>query len=178
MPVRSSRLPKNHSAGCVDAIPLRTVHQSPPKKMAPSDSSRQPSQRQHQRFIHRCPPGPPASPCLPWPPNATHSNSRSRARPSTAPASRTVLPGWRRSNQRPSAAPSSVGTTTDQPISPIMPRPNQTSGVAFRRALSLRAAFAPICAAKVGAFFGVFCGLVTHGESSRSGGQSRLPISP
>ena len=39
-----------------------------------------------------------------------------------------------------------------------MPRPNQTLGVAFRRALSLRAAFAPTCAAKVGAFFGVFCG--------------------
>ena len=35
MPIRSSRLPKNQSAGCVDATPLRTVHQRPPKKIAP-----------------------------------------------------------------------------------------------------------------------------------------------
>src|SRR5271166_5534193 len=43
----------------------------------------------------------------------------------------------------PSAAPSSVGITTDQPINPIIPRPNQTPCPALRRALSLRAAFAP-----------------------------------
>ena len=45
-------------------------------------------------------------------------------------------------------APSSVGTTTDQPISPIMPRPDHTPGAALRRALSLRAAFAPTCSAE------------------------------
>jgi len=60
------------------------------------------------------------------------------------------LPEWCLSNQRPSAAPSSVGTTTDQPISPIMPKPNQTPFLEFRRALSLRAAFAPTSPAKVG----------------------------
>src|SRR5271157_4399058 len=57
----------------------------------------------------------------------------------------------------PSAAPSSVGTTTDQPTKPIMPRPNQTPCVDLR-ALSLRAAFAPISPAKVGSFFEVLCG--------------------
>ena len=78
----------------------------------------------------------------------------------------------------PSAAPSSVGTTTDQPISPIMPRPNQTPGVELRRALSLRAAFAPTSPAKVGAFFDVCRRVVTHGESSRSDAEIRFPISP
>ena len=43
-------------------------------------------QRQSQDFIHRHPPVPPASPCLPWPPNATHSNSRSTS-PATSSAS-------------------------------------------------------------------------------------------
>jgi len=36
-----------------------------------------------------------------------------------------------------------VGTTTDQPTSPIMPKPNQTPCAELRRALSLRAAFTP-----------------------------------
>src|SRR5664280_640362 len=36
MLIRSSRLPKNQSAGCLDETPLRTVHQRPPKKIAPS----------------------------------------------------------------------------------------------------------------------------------------------
>src|ERR1039458_8905646 len=57
----------------------------------------------------------------------------------------------------PSAAPSKVGTTTDQPTSPIMPKPNQTPCVDFR-AFSLRAAFAPISPAKVGSFFEVLFG--------------------
>ena len=35
-------------------------------------------------------------------------------------------PGWCSSSQSPSAAPSSVGTATDQPTMPIMPRPDQT----------------------------------------------------
>src|ERR1700691_842226 len=43
----------------------------------------------------------------------------------------------------PSAAPRSVGTTTDQPTSPIMPKPNQTPGDGLRRARSFRAALAP-----------------------------------
>src|SRR5580704_2464414 len=50
--------------------------------------ARRQCQRQRQKFIHRYSPVRPASPCLPWPPNATHSNSRLRARPPTAPASR------------------------------------------------------------------------------------------
>src|ERR1035438_1388786 len=36
MVMRSSRLPRNHSAGCLEDTPLRTVHQRPPKKIAPS----------------------------------------------------------------------------------------------------------------------------------------------
>src|ERR1022692_2352652 len=36
MLVRSNRLPKNRSAGCLDETPLRTVHQRPPKNIAPS----------------------------------------------------------------------------------------------------------------------------------------------
>src|SRR5579863_9127541 len=39
---------------------------------------------------------------------------------------------------------------TDQPMRPITPRPNQRPGAALRRALSLRAASAPICWAKDG----------------------------
>src|ERR1700733_5967041 len=38
MPVRSNRLPKNSIAGCLDDIPLRTVHQRPPKNIAPSET--------------------------------------------------------------------------------------------------------------------------------------------
>ena len=53
------------------------------------------------------------------------------------------VPGLRLSNQMPIAAPSSVGMTTDQPISPIIPKPNQMPCVELRRAFSLRAAFAP-----------------------------------
>ena len=51
--------------------------------------------------------------------------------PITSPATRSAsvqgcLPACRVSSQCPSAAPSSVGIATDQPTSPIMPRPNQT----------------------------------------------------
>src|SRR5664279_1834593 len=55
------------------------------------------------------------------------------------------FPGWLRSNQRPSIAPRSVGTATDQPISPDMPSPNQTPCLPSRCTLSLRAAFAVTC---------------------------------
>ena len=120
----------------------------------------------------------PASPCLPWRPNATRSNSRSRARPPAAPASRNacpdgVCPARGRARRRAASEP-----TTDQPISPIMPRPNQTPCVELRRALSLRAAFAPTCSAKVGSFFDVFCRLVIHVESSRSDAEIPFPVSP
>src|ERR1700690_647070 len=57
----------------------------------------------------------------------------------------------------PSAAPSKVGTTTDQPTNPIMPSPNQTPCVDLR-ALILRAAFAPISPAKLGGVFEVLLG--------------------
>ncbi len=65
-------------------------------------------------------------------------------RPMTSSISvQACLPGWFLSNQSPSVAPSSVGIATDQPIKPIMPRPNQTLCVELRRALSFRAAFTP-----------------------------------
>src|ERR1019366_184987 len=54
----------------------------------------------------------------------------------------------------PSAAPSSVGTTTDQPISPIIPRPNHTPCAELRRALSLRSAFVPTSSLSDGFGFG------------------------
>src|ERR1035441_3367211 len=38
MLIRSSRLPKNQSAGWLDEAPLRTVNQRPPKKIAPSNT--------------------------------------------------------------------------------------------------------------------------------------------
>src|SRR5512142_2378570 len=44
----------------------------------------------------------------------------------------------------PSAVPSKVGTSTDQPTSPIMPKPSQTVYTALRFARSLRVSFAPI----------------------------------
>src|SRR5450631_3012762 len=76
----------------------------------------------------------------------------------------------------PSAAPSNVGTTTDQPTKPIMPRPNQTPCVDLR-ALSLRAAFAPIFPAKVGSFRKLFFGssLMLQGRETaqKSGFQFR-----
>src|SRR5579872_7044622 len=37
MLIRSSMLPQNHNAGRWDETPLRTVHQRPPKKNAPSN---------------------------------------------------------------------------------------------------------------------------------------------
>src|SRR5271169_4330210 len=36
MPVRSSRLMLNHSAGCLADTPFNTVHHRPPKNIAPS----------------------------------------------------------------------------------------------------------------------------------------------
>ena len=137
MLIRSSRLPKNQSAGRLDETPLRTVHQRPPKKIAPSNTPATNASTRRQSFIHRYPPVPPALPCLPWRPNATHSNSRSTS-PATSSASvQECLPGWCLSSQIPSAAPSSVGTTTDQPISPIMPKPNQTPCVELTPRLEL-----------------------------------------
>src|ERR1035441_8488148 len=62
-------------------------------------------------------------------------------------------PGWLRSSQRPSIAPRSVGTATDQPISPDMPRPNQTPCLPSRCTLSLRAAFAATCRTNSGSSF-------------------------
>src|SRR5688500_18121726 len=53
---------------------------------------------------------------------------------------------WRRSSHTPSAAPSSVGTTTDHPTSPIMLNPDQTVRLTWpcsSCALSLRFALAP-----------------------------------
>ena len=44
--VRSRRLPKNQTAGCWDETPLRTVHQSPPKKIVPSTTPAE--QRQNE----------------------------------------------------------------------------------------------------------------------------------
>src|SRR5664280_1461510 len=38
MLIRTSRLPKNQSAGCLDETPFLTVHQRPPKKTTPSKS--------------------------------------------------------------------------------------------------------------------------------------------
>src|ERR1019366_7852619 len=48
----------------------------------------------------------------------------------------------------PSAAPSKVGTATDHPPSPIIPKPDQTVCVTLRCALSLRVSFAPTCRMK------------------------------
>jgi hypothetical protein len=92
MLVRSSRLPRNQSAGRFDERPLRTVHQRPPKKNTPSKTPALPAEHQNHSFIHRHPPVRPAWPCLPWPPNARHSNSRSRGRQPAAPASRNGFP--------------------------------------------------------------------------------------
>ena len=36
MPIRSNMLPRNQSAGDLEKTPLRTVHQRPPKNIAPS----------------------------------------------------------------------------------------------------------------------------------------------
>src|SRR5665647_582083 len=76
---------------------------------------------QNQDFIHRYPPDRPESPCLPWPPSATHSNSRWRARPSTTPASRRACPdNVRRARYRapPRAASESPPTSRSTPSSP------------------------------------------------------------
>src|SRR5277367_759690 len=87
-----------------------------------------------------------------------HAFKQPIASPATSSASvHGCLPGWCLSNQMPSAAPSSVGTTTDQPTRPIMPKPNQTPCVDLR-ALSLRVAFAPISSAKDGSFRRIFFG--------------------
>src|SRR5664280_1973553 len=156
MLIRSSRLPKNQSAGCLDETPLRTVHQRPPKKIAPSKRpATNASARVSNSFIV----------ILLFVPHALsssatqcHAFKQPIASPATSSASvQACLPGWCLSNQIPSAAPRSVGTATDQPMSPIMPKPNQTPCVELR-ALSLRAALAPTCAAKVGSFFKVFFG--------------------
>src|SRR5208282_2598750 len=73
-----------------------------------------------------------------------HAFRQPMARPMISSSSvQEWLPGWCLSSQMPSATPASVGTTTDQPISPVMPKPNQTPCLELR-ALSLRAAFSPI----------------------------------
>ena len=85
MLIRRSRLPRNQSAGWEDRTPLRTVHQSPPKKMSPSIPPPSPANATIEWFIHGDLPLLAAWPCLPWRPNARHSNSRPRARPRGAP---------------------------------------------------------------------------------------------
>ena len=52
---------------------------SPPEaaeKHYTEQNTRHHSRDQTQSFIHHYPPVPPALPCLPFPPNARHSNSR------------------------------------------------------------------------------------------------------
>src|SRR5271165_1211123 len=56
----------------------------------------------------------------------------------------------------PSAAPIRVGTVTDQPINPDIPRPNQMLLLPPRCACRLRAAWAPTCRLKVVSSFGTF----------------------
>ena len=141
MLIRSSRLPRNQSAGCLDETPLRTVHQRPPKKIAPSKTpATNASTRVRVSFIVILL-FVPHLPCLPWRPNARHSNSRSikpghqqRQRPGMA-CPDSVCPTRYRAPRRAASEP-----TTDQPISPIMPKPNQTPwrGVAPRLELARR----------------------------------------
>ena len=89
--VRSKRLPRNQSAGRSDEKHLRTVHQRPAKNITPSKTPVTKANLEskfHLSFFSV----PRAFPCLPWRPNARHSNGRSRGRRSTAPASRDVCP--------------------------------------------------------------------------------------
>ena len=76
MLVRSNRLPKNQSAGRLDETPLANRPPKAAKEHHTKQNARH--QRQHQINVSFIiyPPVLPASPCLPWPPNARHSNSR------------------------------------------------------------------------------------------------------
>src|ERR1700734_1691511 len=81
--------------------------------------------------------------------------------PATSSASvQACVPGCRLSSHRPSQAPNRVGKQTDQPITPNIPRPDQTCAC-LCRACSLRFSCAPTarlkdCVAdyRVGSFSG------------------------
>jgi hypothetical protein len=133
-----------HSAGRGDRL-LRSVHQRPPKKTIPSTRPAPrpvPASTRSHGFIHRHPPVLPA-----WLCSSLATQCQALKQPIASPATSSASvqecgPDSCSSSQSPSAAPSSVGTTTDQPISPIMPRPNQTPGAVASR-LELARGLAP-----------------------------------
>ena len=61
--------------------------------------------------------------------------------------------GYFLSSQTPNIAPSNVGTATDQPTIPNIPKPNQTLRLSLWIALSLRWAFSPTCSLNEFVFF-------------------------
>ena len=69
-----------------DVTPLRTVHQRPPKKTAPSSTPAPPASNRLSGLTHPRPPVPPGWPRLPWKPSATRSQ-HPIARPATSSAS-------------------------------------------------------------------------------------------
>ena len=125
-----------------EATARRTVHQRPPKKTTPSRPPAREGQQQDGMSLMVIARAPRRMALSSW---ATQCQAfrQPSDRPATSNAS---VQEWRPDGacpaRCPSAAPSSVGTTTDQPIRPIIPRPNQSLRRRAAR-LSLRAAFAP-----------------------------------
>ena len=101
-------------------------------------------------------PDPRALPGLGWRPNARRSDSRAQ-RPATKRASvQECWPGCCLSNQLPSAAPSKSRNDHRPAYQAHHAQAEPDAWRGSRRALSLRAALAPTCAAKVGSLFDGF----------------------
>ena len=123
---RPSALTPNHTAGFAAVRPWRTVHHRPPKNSPPSDHADSERCNDGPDIAHSsssCHAGWHAVPSYPVP----RIRARRRtSRPTSNASVQACVPGCRLSSHRPSQAPNSVGRQTDQPMSPNIPRPDQT----------------------------------------------------
>src|SRR5664280_62272 len=178
MVVRSKRLPRNHSAGCSDEKPLRTVHHRPPKNIAPSKA---PVTRATTRLkpsfiiilllirahflvflIH-------PMPCIQT--SNGQADDQQHQRPGMVSRMAIVQPDTkrraeqRRNHHRPADQPHHAQTKPDALVGLACPE------LACRLRADLPAKRSPI-------FGALGFRLFTHGETPLSGGQNRSPFSP
>jgi hypothetical protein len=179
MPVRSSRLPKNHSAGRGDDHALAHRPPQAAEENAPSPSPARDATTSIRWFIHRRPPVRRAWLCPPWTPKTTRSDSRSsvrppkRQRPGTAARIVLVQPqAQRRAEQRgnrhrPADQPHHAQSRTRRPAWSSAPR-LELARRPSRRPARRRSELG----------FSRVSGFVTHFERSRSDGEIRFPVWP
>jgi hypothetical protein len=120
-----------------------TGRRSTQREQRPRRARRQPAGRESLtmrvcRLRRRRRASRPGSPAARARPSTRRSSSRAAGPPSSSISVHENRLGHRPSIHRPSATPSSVGMTTDQPTSPYMPEAEPRAASRWRRARSLR----------------------------------------